>query len=88
MQLSLATQAFSFAGALLILVAYVGHQFGWMEREAAVYNLLNTAGSAILGYIALRPFQLGFTVLEWIWAAVSLYALWRAVRGNKGLRAP
>lgn len=82
MAISTTTQVLSFTGALLILVAYVGHQFNWMDAASKAYNLLNAAGSAILGYIALRPFQLGFTVLEWTWAAVSVYALWRAARGR------
>ena len=46
MDISLARQAASFAGALLILVAYVGHQWGWMDSRKATYNILNTIGSA------------------------------------------
>lgn len=80
MHVSLATQVASSAGALLILIAYVSHHFGWMNADRAIYNVMNAAGSAILGWIALRPFQLGFTVLEWAWAVVSVYALWRALR--------
>ncbi len=79
MHVTIATQAASFVGALLILVAYVAHQFGWMDAEGTLYNFMNAAGSSVLGWIALRPFQLGFTVLEWVWAVVSVYALWRAL---------
>jgi len=77
MNISLARQAFSFAGALLILVAYIGHQMHWMDARKAVYNVLNAVGSAILAYIAFRPFQIGFVVLEVTWVAVSIYALMR-----------
>ncbi|MGO9124216.1 MAG: CBU_0592 family membrane protein [Terriglobales bacterium] len=77
MDISLARQASSFAGALLILVAYVGHQWGWMDSRKAAYNILNAIGSAILAYIAFHPFQIGFVVLEITWALVSLYALVR-----------
>jgi len=80
MHIGLATQAASFGGALLILIAYGGHQLGWMNPRYALYNILNAAGSAILGYIALHPFQLGFVVLESVWVLISLYAL---VRGEK-----
>lgn len=73
-------QMISFSGALLILVAYLGHQIGWMSSRRVTYNLLNFFGSAILAYIAFRPFQLGFVVLETTWALVSLLALFR--RGN------
>ena len=77
MNVSLARQAFSFVGALLILVAYIGHQMQWMNARKPAYNILNAAGSAILAYIAFRPFQVGFVVLEVTWVAISIYALMR-----------
>jgi len=83
MDIALARQLASFVGALLILVAYMGHQLGWMNPRAAAYNVLNAAGSVILCYIALHPFQIGFVVLESVWTVISLYALLRPRRiGN------
>lgn len=79
MDISLARQVASFAGALLILFAYVGHQLGWMDSRRAAYNILNTIGSAILAYIAFHPFQVGFVVLEVTWVLISLYALVRPI---------
>lgn len=75
MDISLARQLASFVGALLILVAYVGHQMNWMNPRKAAYNVLNAIGSAILAYIAFHPFQIGFVMLEVIWVLISLYAL-------------
>ena len=75
MDISLARRIVSFAGALLILVAYTGHQMNWMDARKPGYNILNAVGSAILAYIALRPFQVGFVVLEVSWAVISVYAL-------------
>jgi hypothetical protein len=77
MDISLARQVASFVGALLILVAYAGHQMNWMDSRRAAYNVLNAAGSAILAYIAFRPFQVGFVVLEVMWVLLSLFALVR-----------
>jgi hypothetical protein len=77
MNISLARQAFSFVGALLILIAYGGHQLNWMDARKATYNLLNAIGSAILAYIAFRPFQLGFVVMEVAWVIISLRGLVR-----------
>ncbi len=77
MDISLPRQIASFVGALLILVAYVGHQMNWMDSRKAGYNILNAAGSAILAYIAFQPFQVGFVVLEVTWVLISLYALAR-----------
>jgi hypothetical protein len=82
MDISVARQVASFVGALLILIAYVGHQMSWMNARMAGYNILNAAGSAILAYIAFRPFQVGFVVLEVTWVLISLYALARP-RGNE-----
>jgi hypothetical protein len=70
-------QSASFVGAMLILVAYAGHQMGWMNPRRAAYNILNAVGSAILGYIAFHPFQVGFVVLEVTWVLISIYALLR-----------
>src|SRR5437588_4654331 len=77
MDIELARQAASFVGALLILLAYGGHQMGWMNPRSAAYNVLNAIGSGILGYVALHPFQIGFVVLETVWTLISVYALVR-----------
>jgi hypothetical protein len=82
MNISLARQAASFVGALLILVAYAGHQMNWMNPRRAMYNILNAVGSAILGYIAFSPFQVGFVVLEVTWVLISVYALLRPENGE------
>jgi hypothetical protein len=82
MDISVARQVVSFAGALLILVAYMGHQMGWMNSRKAAYNVLNAVGSAILAYIAFHPFQVGFVMLEVTWVLISLYALARP-RGSE-----
>ena len=73
----MARQIASFAGALLILVAYAGQQMSWMDARKPAYNILNAVGSAVLAYIAFRPFQIGFVVLEISWALISVYALFR-----------
>ena len=80
-QPSVFTQLLSSLGAALILVAYIGHQIKWkpMDSLRVPYNLLNTAGGAILAYIALRPLQVGFAVMESTWTVVSVMALFRAL---------
>jgi hypothetical protein len=80
MEISLARQVASFVGALLILIAYVGSQMKWMNPRSTTYNVMNLVGSSILAYIALRPFQIGFVVMEFTWALISVYALFRPVR--------
>jgi hypothetical protein len=77
MKESFAWQAFSFVGALLILVAYIAHQMEWIDSRRPLYNILNAIGSGILGYMAFFPFRLGFVFLELAWVAISLYAVYR-----------
>jgi hypothetical protein len=77
MDISLARQFVSFAGALLILIAYAGHQLKWIDARSAGYNILNAVGSVILAYIAFHPFQIGFVVPEVAWTLISVYALLR-----------
>lgn len=83
MDISLARQLASFLGALLVLIAYVGHQLHWIDPRKPAYNLMNAAGSAILAYIAFHPFQVGFVVLEVTWVLISLYAMIAAPRQAK-----
>jgi hypothetical protein len=80
MDTALMKQVASFVGALLILMAYGGHQMGWMNPRSVAYNVLNAIGSSILGYIALHPFQIGFVILESSWTLISVYALARPKR--------
>ena len=68
-------QLISFLGALLILIAYAGYQFGWIDARHLSYNLLNGLGSAILFWIALHPFQIGFIALEGAWTVISVWAI-------------
>jgi hypothetical protein len=77
MDISLVRQAASFASAMLVLSTYVGHQMKWIDSNKPSYNILNALGSGILAYIAFHPFQIGFVVLESVWALISIYALLR-----------
>ena len=83
MQISLATQITSFTGAMMILVAYIGHQAHWMSARSVAYNLLNVVGAAILAWVAFRPLQLGFVILESTWTLVSLWALVKVLRSGQ-----
>jgi hypothetical protein len=77
MNFELARQLISFIGAMLIMIAYGGHQLGWINSRRPSYNLMNAAGSAILVWIAWHPFQVGFVALESVWTVISLWALFR-----------
>lgn len=69
-------------GALLILAAFAGIQFGWMQPEARLYLALNLFGSAILAVLAFIASQWGFVLLESVWAVVSAWGLARSTPGT------
>jgi hypothetical protein len=73
-------QVIGFVAAMIILIAYIGHQSRRMDANGIAYNVMNAVGSGVLTYVAFHPFQVGFVVLESVWAIVSIYAIVRAVR--------
>ncbi len=75
-------QVVQIVGALLILVAFAGVQFGRMDPLAISYLWLNLVGSAILAVLAYVGSQWGFVMLETVWAVVSAHSLIRVSRGR------
>jgi hypothetical protein len=74
-------QVIQIVGALLILVAYAAAQAGAMDQHSRAYLLLNLVGSVTLAALAWFEQLWGFLLLETVWAGVSLWGLWRLVRG-------
>ncbi len=74
-------QLIQIAGALLVLLAFTGLQAGWTAADSKSYIVFNLVGSAILATLALLDEQWGFLLLEGVWAVVSAWSLWRAMRG-------
>ncbi|MBA2521710.1 MAG: hypothetical protein H0V25_00110 [Solirubrobacterales bacterium] len=68
-------QAVQIVGAILILVAYAGAQFGRLDQRSISYLVLNLIGSAILAVLAALESQYGFLLLEGVWAIVSAWSL-------------
>jgi hypothetical protein len=77
-------QIASLVGAGLILLAYAAHQGGLMGRDSRLYHVLNIAGGLLLCVVAVQAVQIGFIVLEAAWTAISLAALFRALRRPAG----
>ena len=76
-------QIAGFVAAMVILVAYIGHQTRRMDANGVAYNVMNAAGSGVLTYVAFHPFQVGFVVLEGVWALVSLAGLITRLRASE-----
>lgn len=63
------------AGALLILGAFALNQFAGLDRHGAPYLALNLAGGTILAVAAAQHGQVGFLLLQVVWALVALWGL-------------
>ena len=71
------------AGALLILAAFAGAQFGKLDQRSISYLVLNLIGSIILALLAASEDQYGFLLLETVWAIVSAWSLTVELRGGR-----
>jgi hypothetical protein len=70
-------------GALLILTGFVLAQFRVLDPQSLWYLLVNLVGSAVLTVDAWREAQIGFFLLEFVWAVVSAFGLVQLVRGRR-----
>ncbi|MEP6937680.1 MAG: hypothetical protein ABI871_06390 [Chthoniobacterales bacterium] len=70
-------QIVSLIGAALILAGYIALQRGWLGQEHRSFNALNFVGSALLAWVAIVDWRVGFIVLETAWALLSLPGLFR-----------
>ena len=75
-------QAISVLGALGILGAYAANLLGWLRPADLSYSVANLIGSGILTFIAIVDQQLGFILLEGVWALVSLWGVVQVLRGR------
>jgi hypothetical protein len=68
-------QVIQIIGALVILGAFAGSQLGELSTDSRLYLLLNVVGSVVLCVLAVVEGQIGFILLEGVWAIVSAWSL-------------
>ncbi len=75
-------QIISIFGALAVLGAFAANQLGWINPSQLSYTLANFVGAAILTVVAIVDRQMGFVLLQGVWALVSLVGLVAILRGG------
>jgi hypothetical protein len=68
-------QVIQIIGALVILAAFAANQLGELATDSRLYLLLNLVGSVVLAILAVVEGQIGFILLEGVWAVVSAWSL-------------
>jgi hypothetical protein len=63
--------------SLLILIAFIAAQRGWLATTSRPYLMLNLVGASVLAVLAGHERQLGFLLLEVCWALAAGYTLLR-----------
>jgi hypothetical protein len=74
-------QAISILGALMVLMAYGGHQIKRLRADTYTYQVLNLLGGAALLVAAITTRQAGLIIMEGAWTVISAGGLWRVMRG-------
>jgi len=64
-----------FVGVFQILLAYVLHIFGKLEKKDLTFILLNLVGAGLACLASILMQYMPFIILEGVWALVSLTAL-------------
>ncbi|HEX3612845.1 MAG TPA: hypothetical protein VHU88_14255 [Sporichthyaceae bacterium] len=75
-------QAIQMLGALVVLAAFVANQWFRLPTDNASYLLMNAVGTGILAVVAGVNGDMGFLLLEGVWAIVSTIGLTRALLGR------
>jgi hypothetical protein len=70
-------QVVQMAGAVVVLGAFVANQWFRLRTDTVLYLLLNAFGTAVLAVVAGVNGDLGFLLLEGVWAVVSTVGLAR-----------
>jgi di/tricarboxylate transporter len=73
-------QAIQLIGAVIVLSGFVANQRMGLSSDSVLFLVLNAVGTAILAVVAGVNRDLGFLLLEGVWAIVSTLSLVRAVR--------
>jgi hypothetical protein len=76
-------QVVQLVGALLVVSAYVAAQQKRLRFDSVQFLAMNVLGAGILAVVAAVNGDLGFLLLESVWAWVSARGLLRAIKARQ-----
>lgn len=68
------------AGALIIVISYLGLQSGRLNTRQPRYSLFNALGAGLILLSLTQQFNLSAFLIEFFWLLISLYGFSRAIR--------
>lgn len=83
-EMALVVEIFGWAGALLVLGAYVGVSTGRLSGGSVAFQSMNALGAAFFVLNTWWHGAIPSMVLNIIWSLIGVGALWRIVRNRQG----
>jgi hypothetical protein len=74
-------------GAVIVLAAFIANQQFGLSSDSVKFLLANAVGTSILAIVAGVNGDLGFLLLEGVWAVVSFLSLGRLLRDGTAAEA-
>lgn len=82
--MTLFVEMIGWAGALLVLAAYVGVSTGRLSGASIAFQSMNASGAAFFVVNTWWHGAIPSMVLNIIWSLIGMGALWRIVRNRQG----
>jgi hypothetical protein len=80
-------QVVQLVGAVIVLAAFIANQQFGLSSDSVKFLLANAVGTSILAVVAGVNGDLGFLLLEGVWAVVSFLSLGRLLRDGTAAEA-
>jgi hypothetical protein len=68
-------QSSSLVGGFLLLFAFAGVSFDFINKEKYVYNFMNLFGASLLTMSAILSINWGFMILNGFWTCMSVISI-------------
>lgn len=79
--------AVSIFGTICFLGSFAALNAGFLKSTSYLYQWANLIGAACFTYTAIKPFNAGLFITEFIWAIFGAYGIWKIWATVKKRRA-